>query len=117
MTETSDDGEGDFLAKLRRQHLNLPIAAALDMHANISDVMVRNCDVIVGYGTYPQIDVRRTGERAGRLLIPQMLDGGSRRGRRASARRPMLPHAMEVIREALRLSAPKFTLRARGDWV
>jgi len=94
VTEESDDGEGDLLAELRRRHPRLPITVALDMHANMTDAMVENCDIIVGYRTYPHIDVRRTGERAGELLL-RMMDGKIK-PRMAWGRRPMLPHTLRM---------------------
>jgi microcystin degradation protein MlrC len=94
VTETSDDGDGDLLVELRRRYPKLPIAVALDMHANLTDAMVSNCDIIVGYRTYPHIDVRKTGERAGKLLLDMM--EGKIKPRMAWGRRPMLPHTLRM---------------------
>src|SRR5206468_3697110 len=86
--------EGHLLAELRRRHPKLPIAVALDMHANLSRAMVENCDVMVGYRTYPHVDVRRTGERAGELLMRMM--EGKVAPRMAWGRLPMLPHTLRM---------------------
>lgn len=92
VTKTFDDGEGELLRRLRERRPNLPIAVALDMHANITELMVSNCSLIAGYQTYPHIDMDTTAERAARLLfrhldgdyLPTMTWGNA----------PMLPHVM-----------------------
>jgi microcystin degradation protein MlrC len=51
---------------------DLPIAVSLDLHANLTDAIVDNCTVAVGYKTYPHIDMREAGLHAGQLLISAM---------------------------------------------
>ena len=70
----SDDGEGDLLERIRAIAPRTPLAVALDLHANVSRKIVANADIIVGFKTYPHIDMFETGEHAGRLLF-DMLDG------------------------------------------
>ena len=70
----SDDGEGDLLERIRAIAPRTPLAVALDLHANVSRKIVDNADIIVGFKTYPHIDMFETGEHAGRLLF-DMLDG------------------------------------------
>lgn len=41
----------------------------MDLHGNISRRTVENCTTLVGYKTYPHIDIVETGRRAGELLI------------------------------------------------
>ncbi|AVO49416.1 microcystin degradation protein MlrC [Melaminivora suipulveris] len=77
VAEGSDDGEGDLLARLRAAAPGVPLAVALDLHGNITEKMVRNADVMVGFKTYPHVDMYETGEHAGRLL-GQMLRGEAR---------------------------------------
>ncbi len=75
-TTLSDDGEGAFLRTLREVVTDkLPVVASLDLHANVSQTMFALTDALVGYRTYPHIDMDITGERAARLL-----DGMLRRG-------------------------------------
>lgn len=62
------DGEGEILRRLRRQAPDLPIVAALDLHANVSEAMVSLSDALVAYRTYPHVDLARTGARALPLL-------------------------------------------------
>lgn len=77
VAENSDDGEGDLLARLRAAAPGIPIGVALDLHGNITQRMVDNADVIVGFKTYPHIDMYETGAHVGRLLL-DMLDGHRR---------------------------------------
>jgi microcystin degradation protein MlrC len=74
VAENSDDGEGDLLERIRAVAPDTPMAVALDLHANISAKIVRHADIVVGFKTYPHIDMYETGEHAGRLLI-DMLEG------------------------------------------
>lgn len=72
--QRSDDGEGALLAKLRAVAPKVPVAVSLDLHANVTEAMVRNCDILTGYKTYPHVDMYESGELAGRILL-RMLAG------------------------------------------
>ena len=63
------DGEGTLLKKIREVAPSTPIAVSLDLHANVTADMVRNANIIVGYKTYPHIDMYETGVLAGKLLL------------------------------------------------
>lgn len=77
VAENSADGEGDLLERVRAAAPGVPIGVALDLHGNITPKMVANADVMVGFKTYPHIDMYETGEHAGRLLLA-MLQGRAR---------------------------------------
>lgn len=47
----------------------LPVALTYDLHANVTRAAVAQVQILVGYQTYPHIDLYETGETAGRLLI------------------------------------------------
>lgn len=69
VAEHIDDGEGELLERLR--HVvgpNLPIIVSLDLHANVTDQMLKNADGLVAFRTYPHIDMAQTGERAAVML-------------------------------------------------
>lgn len=91
-TREFDDGEGELLNRIRTRHPDLPVCVALDMHANVTEQMVSHCDVIVGYQTYPHIDMDSTAERAANLFF-NMLDGKCKPIMHM-ATAPMLPHVM-----------------------
>lgn len=92
VTQDYDDGEGELLSRIRRVASRLPIAVVLDMHANVTEAMVSQADVICGYHTYPHVDMDRAAARAARILFdkiagrvnPVMVWGNA----------PMLPHVM-----------------------
>lgn len=48
---------------------DVPIAASLDLHAHVSNRMVENADILVGYETYPHVDAHETGQKAASLLV------------------------------------------------
>lgn len=77
VAEHTDDGEGDLLARVRAAAPGVPLGVALDLHGNITEKMVQSANVMVGFKTYPHIDMYETGEHAGRLLL-QMLRGEAR---------------------------------------
>lgn len=69
VAENAEDGEGALLEKLRRIAPATPLCVALDLHANVTQKMVDNADIIVSFKTYPHIDMYETGAHAGRLLV------------------------------------------------
>ena len=72
VADRTEDGEGTLLQKLRAIAPHTPIAVSLDLHANVTEAMVRNCDVIAGYKTYPHIDMYESGQLAGSILLRMM---------------------------------------------
>src|SRR5262245_37875531 len=68
--EDAADGEGELLAAVRKAiGPATPLVASLDLHASITPRMVREADALVGYDTYPHIDLYETGARAAALLL------------------------------------------------
>lgn len=87
--EHLDDGEGELLARVRQAVGDeVPIAASLDLHGNITEKMMAAADVLVGFRTYPHVDMARTGARAARQLTKIMTEG--RRPAKAMRRLPYL---------------------------
>ncbi|MGG1550171.1 M81 family metallopeptidase [Paenibacillus ferrarius] len=63
------DVEGELLRRVReRIGAEKPIAATLDLHANISPDMARFANILVGFDTYPHIDAYERAVEAVRLL-------------------------------------------------
>jgi microcystin degradation protein MlrC len=63
------DGEGELLRRIRALIGDrLPMVASLDFHTNMTPEMVRYSSAMVGYKTYPHIDMAATGSRAAQLL-------------------------------------------------
>lgn len=69
VSETTDDGEGTLLKRIRSIAPDLPIACSFDLHANITQDIMDNCTVLVGYKTYPHIDMYEAGEHAARVMV------------------------------------------------
>ena len=64
-----EDGEGELLRRIRALlGERLPIVASLDFHTNMTQAMVRHASAMVGYRTYPHVDMAETGSRAAALL-------------------------------------------------
>lgn len=77
MAESVDDAEGELLTRIR--HVvgpALPIVVSLDLHANVTRVMLDQADGMVAFRTYPHIDYVKTGERAADLLDRLLRNGG-----------------------------------------
>ncbi len=70
VSENVFDVEGAIL-QAYRQLLGpeIPLVATLDLHANITDRMVRSADALVLYHTAPHIDVFETGQRVRKCSI------------------------------------------------
>src|SRR5687767_15823666 len=60
--EKEGDPEGVVLERVRAiVGKAIPVVATLDLHANVSDRMVRNCDVLVAYRTNPHVHMAERG--------------------------------------------------------
>jgi microcystin degradation protein MlrC len=92
VTESLEDGEGQFLKRLRAIDPKTPIAVSLDMHANLYDEIIANATVVTGYRTYPHIDTYETARLAGEILLRTIR--GEVRPVMAWGNVPMLPHVM-----------------------
>jgi microcystin degradation protein MlrC len=69
VAEHVDDADGEVLERVRQQvGPGVRLVASLDFHANVSARMVETADALVGYRTYPHVDMAETGARAYGLL-------------------------------------------------
>ena len=81
------DPDGEVFALVRgRVGPGVPVVATLDLHANVSDVMMNSVDILVGYRENPHVDIFDRGAEAARLL-DEMMETGVR----ATAYRVRLP--------------------------
>jgi microcystin degradation protein MlrC len=92
VTESLEDGEGEFLKLVRTIDPVTPIAVSLDMHANLYDAMIFNATVVTGYRTYPHLDTYETAKLAGEILLRAIR--GEVNPVMAWGNVPMLPHVM-----------------------
>ena len=101
--EGIDDADAHVLEKIREVLPRpLPIAATFDFHANLSEAMVAGADLLVGYDTFPHVDMAERGAEAAALL--RQLLGGSPRPARALVKVPLLsvPQKQATDREPAR---------------
>ncbi len=69
VAEHLEDGEGELLRRLRALVGDkIPIVTSLDYHTNLTPQMVEHASAMLGYRTYPHIDMAATGDRAALLL-------------------------------------------------
>lgn len=69
VTEHLQDGEGELLARIRAlKGQDIPLIVSFDLHANITRQMVDLSNGLIGFRTYPHIDMAATGARAFRFL-------------------------------------------------
>ena len=70
VTEQREDAEGTFIEAVRAVvGAQLPIVVTLDLHANITAKMAELADVIIGFDTYPHVDMHDRGREAAELLV------------------------------------------------
>jgi len=87
-----DDGEGELLRRIRAAvGADVAIVASLDLHANVTPLMVSSATAMVAFRTYPHVDMAATGARAARLL-----DEISRSGTRLATAMRCLPYLIPI---------------------
>src|SRR5438094_4263342 len=98
LTTEEDDPDGVLFEKVRQiLGPEVPVAATLDLHANVSERMVNSVDAFIGYRTNPHLDMRERGaEAAG--AIREMLGGVN--PQRALIRLPIVPPTVTLLTAA-----------------
>lgn len=74
VAEHAFDGEGTLLERIRAVAPDVPIAVTCDLHCNLTHAMVENCTALIGYKTYPHVDMYEVGRQIGAVLF-DALDG------------------------------------------
>jgi microcystin degradation protein MlrC len=75
VSEEFPDMDGHWLSQVReRVGDTIPIFGTLDLHANVSPLMVASTNVLVAYKQNPHVDMRQRGIEAAELLV-QYLKG------------------------------------------
>jgi microcystin degradation protein MlrC len=70
VAEGVPDGELEILRRVRAIiGPDLPIAVTLDLHANTSKALIDLATIIVGYDTYPHVDINARAQEAVGLLV------------------------------------------------
>jgi microcystin degradation protein MlrC len=68
------DAELDIVRSVRAIVGGIPLAVTLDLHANPSEELAREATLVIGYDTFPHVDMADRGREAVRLLA-RILDG------------------------------------------
>lgn len=75
VAEGHDDAEGAFLDAVRKLiGPDLPVVTTLDLHANITPKIAELSDVVIGFDTYPHVDMNERGVEAA-LLMARIVRG------------------------------------------
>ena len=78
VTENHDDGEGELLRRVRvAVGPDVPLVVSLDLHGNVTPLMMAMADALVAYRTYPHVDMALTGRRSTDVLA-QLIETGAR---------------------------------------
>ena len=111
VAEHLEDGEGELLRRVRAfVGEAMPLVASLDFHANTTPEMVEHADALVGYRTYPHIDMADTGRRTARHL--DALLGGSRAAHKAFRQ---LPFIIPITWQCTTTEPMRSVMAARDD--
>lgn len=88
--EHLDDGEGPLLGAVREiVGPGTPVGVTLDLHANLSEAMVRHATLLHGFRTYPHVDMAERGREAAERALDVL--AGRVRPAVACRRPPLLP--------------------------
>ncbi len=68
VADGASDMEAETLRRVRDRYGAVPLAAVLDLHANLSAEAASLRDAIVGYRTYPHVDMHACGVEAAGLI-------------------------------------------------
>ena len=68
VSEDQDDAEGYFLKRIREVvGDDVAVVGTFDLHANLTQAMVKYADILIGYDSYPHIDMYERGYEAAEL--------------------------------------------------
>ena len=91
----NDDPDGEVFALARRAvGPDVPVIATLDLHANVSDRMVKSTDILIAYRTNPHVDAYERGQEAARAML-EMFQGV--RPKAASIRIPLVAPSVTLL--------------------
>ena len=95
VSELDRDSDALILESVREAIGNeMPLVATLDLHANISPRMVEAATMLIGYDTYPHVDMAERAEEACRRIF--QLANGEITPAAALVKPPMLPTSQRM---------------------
>ncbi len=73
--QDGSDGDAALVSALREiLGPEVPIAVTLDLHANLAPSLCNEAEIVMSYKTFPHVDMRETGRKAGQTLQLCMQD-------------------------------------------
>lgn len=80
VSESCRDVEGDILSRVQLLEGagKLPVYGVFDLHANFSEAMAKQADLLLGYRENPHIDGRESSIRAATLLVSHLKNSADR---------------------------------------
>jgi microcystin degradation protein MlrC len=70
VVEDREDADADFLAAVREiVGEDTPVMVTTDLHANHSAARIAACNAIIGYDTFPHVDMAERGREAADLMV------------------------------------------------
>lgn len=102
VVEEQSDPEAELVAAIRGVVGDCPIGVTLDLHANPSPRLAEVADLLVGYDTFPHVDMADRGEEALGLVVRMIR--GRIRPERCLVKLPLLtvPQMQETMAEPMR---------------
>lgn len=86
--ENGQSGDALLLAEVKARWPGLPLVATFDIHANLSDEAIEAADLLIGYDTFPHVDMAERGAEAARWMAHMLATGV--RPKKAWARLPLI---------------------------
>ncbi|MXY97558.1 MAG: M81 family metallopeptidase [Gemmatimonadetes bacterium] len=75
VAEGIDDGEGYILSAVRDLVGDVPIVGQLDIHSNMTPLMIEQADVLIGRESYPEVDMAPRGRECADVLVRILREG------------------------------------------
>lgn len=70
VVEGIEDGDGDLIAAVREvMGPDRPVIATFDLHSNHTPLRVQKANAVVGFDTYPHVDMNERGREAAALMF------------------------------------------------
>jgi microcystin degradation protein MlrC len=102
VTDQEEDAEGAIITAVRELvGSEMPILVTLDLHANITRTMAEKSDCLIGYDTYPHVDMNERGREA--ISVLHQIVSGEVRPCQAYRQLPLLtmPPMQCTLREPM----------------
>lgn len=78
-TTRNPDADGEVMRRLFEElGPDVPVVLTVDFHSNTTDLMSRHVDALIGYDTYPHVDMYERGREAA-VVLANILSGKRRR--------------------------------------